>query len=119
MTGRLQEGVDLLDEALKIVESTGERRFAAEMFRYRGDILAARGEAGSAEQAYSKSLHIARQQQAKTWELRAGMSLARLWADQGKRIEARDLLAPVYGWFTEGSDTPDLTEANTLLNGLR
>jgi class 3 adenylate cyclase/tetratricopeptide (TPR) repeat protein len=118
MTGRLQEGLDLLDDALRDVENTGERRFAAEMFRYRGDLFVAQGNVASAEEAFFKSLDIARLQQAKTWELRAGMSLARLWADQGKRIEARDLLAPMYGWFTEGFDTPDLTEAKALLSAL-
>ena len=71
-----------------------------------------------AEQLYRKALSIAREQEAKLWELRAAMSLARLGRDQGRRTEARDLLAPVYGWFTEGFDTPDLKQAKALLEQL-
>ena len=71
-----------------------------------------------AEAYFERALAIARQQQAKSWELRAAMSMTRLWRDQGKRDEARDLLAPVYGWFTEGFDTLDLKQAKTLLDGL-
>ena len=67
---------------------------------------------------FERALAVARQQQAKSWELRAAMSMARLWRDQGKRDEARDLLAPVYGWFTEGFDTRDLKEARKLLDEL-
>jgi predicted ATPase len=72
-----------------------------------------------AEAYFERALAVARQQQAKSWELRAAMSLARLWRDQGKVREARELLAPVYGWFTEGFDTRDLKEAKALLNELR
>jgi predicted ATPase len=76
-------------------------------------------DAGTRAQAYfERAVSIARQQQAKSWELRAAMSLARLWRDQGKRDEARELLAPVYGWFTEGFDTRDLKEAKALLDEL-
>ena len=71
-----------------------------------------------AETYFGRALTVARQQQAKSWELRAAMSMARLWRDQGKRHEARDLLAPVYGWFTEGFDTRDLKEAQALLEEL-
>ena len=71
-----------------------------------------------AEAYFDRALAVARQQQAKSWELRAAMSMARLWRDQGKRTEARDLLAPVYDWFTEGFDTLDLKEANKLLDEL-
>ena len=74
--------------------------------------------AEAAEQLYRKALSIAREQGAKLWELRAAVALARLWRDQGRRREARDLLAPVYGWFTEGFDTPDLKEAKALLDAL-
>ena len=73
------------------------------------------GEADKAQEYYERALAVARQQQAKSWELRAAMSMARLWRDQGKREEARELLAPVYGWFTEGFDTRDLKEAKALL----
>ena len=75
------------------------------------------GEA-KAETSFERALAIARQQQAKSWELRAAMSLARLWRDQGKKRQARELLAPVYGWFTEGFDTRDLKEAKALLHAL-
>ena len=71
-----------------------------------------------AETYFERALAVAREQQAKSWELRAAMSMARLWRDQGKRNEARDLLAPVYGWFTEGFDTLDLKEAKALLDAL-
>ena len=76
------------------------------------------GDSRSAEESYTKALSVARRQGGKLWELRAATSLARLWHDQGKRAEARDLLAPVYGWFTEGFDMPVLKEAKALLDGL-
>ena len=75
-------------------------------------------DATKAEGCFARALEVARKQQAKSWELRAAMSMARLWRDQGKRDEARELLAPVYGWFTEGFDTRDLKEAETLLDEL-
>ena len=75
-------------------------------------------DASKAEAHFDRALTVARQQHAKSWELRAAMSMARLWHDQGKRAEARDLLAPVYGWFTEGFDTLDLKEARALLEQL-
>ena len=75
-------------------------------------------DAAKAEAYFERALAVARKQQAKSWELRAATSLARLWRDQGKRDEARDLLAPIYGWFTESFDTLDLKEAKTLLDGL-
>jgi predicted ATPase len=84
----------------------------------RGRALAT-DDAAAAEASYREAIAIARRQSAKLWELRAAMSLAQLWRDQRKRIEARDLLAPVYNWFTEGFDTADLKEAKELLNGLR
>jgi predicted ATPase len=83
-------------------------------------VLLTRGAAESlVEAGYERALIVAREQDARFWELRVAASLARLWRDQGKRSEARDLLAPVYGWFTEGFDTPDLKEAKTLLGELR
>jgi predicted ATPase len=75
-------------------------------------------DAANAERYFERAISVARQQQAKSWELRAAMSMARLWRDQGKRDEARELLAPVYGWFTEGFDTRDLKEAKALLEAL-
>jgi predicted ATPase len=81
-------------------------------------LLLQRGQPEAAEDSYREALSIAADQEAKLWELRACVSLARLRRDQGRRVEARDLLAPIYGWFTEGFDTPDLKEAKVLLNDL-
>ena len=108
----------LLDDALQIVERTGERWFAAELNRHKGQLLLRQGHAEAAEDLYCKALSIAREQEAKLWELRAAASLARLRRDQGRPDEARDLLAPIYGWFSEGFDTPDLKEAKALLDEL-
>ena len=115
---RPEEGLVLLEEALQIAERSGERWFAAELNRQKGRLLLCQGYAEAAEELYRKALGIAREQEAKLWELRAAASLAGLRRDQGRRAEARDLLAPVYGWFTEGFDTRDLTEAKALLDGL-
>jgi len=115
IAGQGEEGLALLDEALLIVERTGERWFAAELNRRKGELLLRRGQDAAAEELYRKALSIAVEQQAKLWELRAAASLARLRRDQGRRAEARDLLAPIYGWFTEGFGTPDLQEAKALL----
>jgi predicted ATPase len=119
IAGQIEEAVTLLDDALQIVERTGERWFAAELHRHKGRLLSRQGDSEAAEELYRKALSIAREQEAKLWELRAAVSLARLRRDQGRRDEARDLLAPVYGWFTEGFDTPDLKEAKALLDELR
>ena len=108
----------LLDEALQIVERTGERWFAAEPNRHKGRLMLRQEQPEAAEELYCKALSIAREQEAKLWELRAAVSLARLRRDQGRRADARDLLAPIYGWFTEGFDTPDLKEAKALLDEL-
>jgi predicted ATPase len=81
-------------------------------------LLLRRGHSEAAEQLYRKALSIAQEQEAKLWKLRAATSLARLWGEQGRRAEARELLAPVYGWFTEGFDTADLTDAKLLLDEL-
>ena len=118
IAGQVEEGLALLDEALQIVERTGERWFAAELNRHKGQLLLRQGHSEAAEELYRKALSIAGEQEAKLWELRAAASLARLRRDQGRRAEARDLLAPVYGWFTEGFDTPDLKEAKALLDEL-
>ena len=102
------------------METTKESWFEAEVNRIAGEIALKSPEpdAAKAEAYFERALAVARQQQAKSWELRAAMSMARLWRDQGKRDEARDLLAPVYGWFTEGFDTLDLKEAKALLEQL-
>ena len=109
-----------IDEALTAVETTKERWFEAEVNRVAGEItLRLREPDEPKAQAYfERALAVARQQQAKSWELRAAMSLARLWRDHGKPQQARELLAPVYGWFTEGFDTRDLKEAKALLDEL-
>jgi tetratricopeptide (TPR) repeat protein len=118
MLGQPVEGLNRLAEAAQIIETTDERAVEAELHRLRGNLLNATGDRSAAEQSYHQALAIAKRQSAKTWELRAATSLARLWHDQGKRIEARDLLAPVYGWFTEGFDTPVLRDAKALLDQL-
>jgi predicted ATPase len=102
------------------IETTGERWCEAEVNRVAGEIalLSPKPEKAKAAEYFDRALEISRKQQAKSWELRAAMSMARLWRDQGKRDEARDLLAPVYGWFTEGFDTLDLREAKALLDEL-
>ena len=102
------------------VEQTKESWYAAELNRIAGEITLQSPEpnVGKAEAYFERALTVARQQQAKSLELRAAMSLARLWRDQGKGREARELLAPVYGWFTEGFDTLDLKEVKALLNEL-
>jgi predicted ATPase len=118
IAGQIEEALILLDDALQIVERTGERWFAAELNRHKGQLLLRQEHTEAAEELYCKALSIAEEQGAKLWELRAAVSLARLRRDQGRHAEARDLLAPVYGWFTEGFDTLDLKEAKALLNAL-
>jgi predicted ATPase len=118
IAGQVEEGLTLLDEALQIVERTGERWFAAELNRHKGQLLLRQGHPEAAEELYFKALSIAEEQGAKLWELRAAASLARLRRDQGCVTEARELLAPIYGWFTEGFNTPDLKESRALLDEL-
>jgi class 3 adenylate cyclase/predicted ATPase len=118
IVGEFEEAAFLLDDALKIVERTGERWFEAELNRHKGQLLLLQGHSETAEELYRKALSIAQEQDAKLWELRAAVSLARLHHDQDHRAEARDLLTPVYGWFTEGFATPDLKEAKALLGQL-
>jgi class 3 adenylate cyclase/predicted ATPase len=118
IAGQIDDGLALLDQTLQIIERTGERWVEAELYRHKGQLLLRQGHAVAAEELYRKALSIAREQEAKLWELRAAVSLTRLRRDQGRRAEARDLLAPVYGWFTEGFDTADLKEAKALLDEL-
>ena len=114
------EARDLLTEALAIVDRTQERWFEAELHRLRAEALLAGSpcDAAEAEASLSRALAVAREQEVRFWELRAATSLARLWRDHDKRIEARDLLAPIYGSFTEGFGTRDLKEAAAILAGL-
>ena len=109
-----------IGEAITTIETTKERWLEAEVLRTAGEIalLSTEPETVKAEGYFNRALEVARKRQAKSWELRAAMSMARLWRDQGKRDEARDLLAPVYGWFTEGFDTLDQKEAKALLGEL-
>ena len=107
-----------LDDGLQIVESTGISWLTAELNRQKGQLLLRQGHFEAAEALYRKALRIEREQEAKLWELRAAVSLAQLRRDQGRRAEAYDLLAPVYGWFTEGFGTPVLQEAKILLEEL-
>jgi predicted ATPase len=123
--GQRAEGLTLLAEALAAAHRTGERWCEAELYRLKGELTlqstlqgttsTVQSPKAEAEGYFQKAIDIARRQQAKSLELRAAMSLSRLWQQQGKRDEARELLAPVYGWFTEGFDTADLQEARTLL----
>jgi predicted ATPase len=114
--GQPVQGLNSLAEAAHIVETTDERYQESDLHRVRGELLNATGDRAAAEQSYCQALAIAARQTAKTFELGAATSLARLWRDQGKRTEARDLLAPIYSWFTEGFDTPVLQEAKALLD---
>ena len=120
--GQAEEGLSVLAEAREIVTQRGERWSEAEIHRLTGELTLqahaqhlTRTQVEEAEAWFHTAIEIARRQEAKSWELRAATSLARLWQKQGKQIEARELLAPVYEWFTEGFDTADLTEAKTLL----
>ena len=109
-----------IDEAMVAIKTTKETLHEAEANRIAGEIALRSLESNTtkAQEYFEHALAVARQQQAKSWELRAAMSLARLWRDQGKPQQARELLAPVYGWFTEGFDTRDLKDAKALLEEL-
>jgi predicted ATPase len=115
-----EEGLTVVAEALELVQQTEDRVYEAEIYRLQGELLLTRAAAHhlEAEACFQQALTIARRQQAKAWELRAAMSLSRLWQQQGKPAEARALLAPIYDWFTEGFDTADLQDARALLQAL-
>ena len=118
--GKFEEAWRCIEEAMRAVETTKESWCVAEINRVAGEIavMSSEPDTAKAESYFQRALEIARTQQARSWELRAVMSMTRLWRDQGKRQQARDLLAPVYGWFTEGFDTLDLKEAKALLDEL-
>ena len=131
--GQREEGLRVVDEALTLVEKKGEQVYEADLYRLKGTLAllpkvhspqsivkqspgsGVRHRESEAEECFWKAIEVARRQQAKSLELRAVMSLARLWQHQGKQEEGRKLLAEVYSWFTEGFDTADLQEARTLL----
>jgi predicted ATPase len=117
--GQPVDGLNCLAEAAQIIETTGERQREAQLHRLRGELLNATGDLSAAEPSFRQAIAVAKLQGAKLFELRASISLARLWCEQDRRREARDLLAPIYGWFTEGFDAPDLKEAKALLNELQ
>jgi predicted ATPase len=118
--GQAGAGLALLGEALAAVHKTGERFCEAELYRLKGELLlvCSAENHGEAETCFQHALTVARRQQARAWELRAAMSLSRLWQSQGKRAAARELLAPICDWFTEGFDTADLQDAKALLEAL-
>jgi predicted ATPase len=117
--GQLEEGVATLNDGIAFVEGTGERFYEAELHRLKGELLWMQGEdEAEVEGYYQHAIQVARRQSAKWLELRAVMSLSRLWWEQGRVDEARQMLAEIYGWFTEGFDTPDLQEAKALLEEL-
>jgi predicted ATPase len=119
-SGQAEEALEVLAEALALVAKAGESWWEAELYRLKGEWLLALSmdKHSEVETCLHQALSITRRQQAKSLELRAAMSLARLWQRQGKRAEAHQLLAAIYGWFTEGFDTADLQEAKALLEGL-
>ena len=116
--GQLASGVDALDKAFELAARTGERFFEAELRRMNASLRLRAGDVTGAEQELELALAVARQQEARLWELRAAASLARLWRDQDKRAEAYEILQPVYAWFIEGFDTADLKDAKALLDEL-
>ena len=113
--GNAEEELSLLTSALQSAEKTGEQWLASELMRRTGEVRVRRGEPALAEALFENAITVARGQSAKQWELRSARSISRLWYTQQKRSEAHDLLAPVYAWFTEGLDRPDLVEARALL----
>ena len=134
--GQTAEGLHVLAEALACAHTTGERCYEAELYRLKGELLLQSGDQGlesgvstadaglqtrdaEAEACFHEALDIARRQEAKSLELRAAMSLSRLWQQHGRRAAVRELLAPIYGWFTEGFDTADLQDAKVLLAELK
>jgi predicted ATPase len=118
-TGQAKEGLIVLGEALERTHKSGDRLYEAELYRINGELLLMQGAAElKGEECFHQALEVARDQNAKSLELRAAMSLSRLWQKQGKKEDARTLLEEIYGWFTEGFDTADLQEAKALLEEL-
>jgi predicted ATPase len=119
VAGRVDEALVVINQAQELAETTGHRTYLAEVYRIKGQVLLQRdAQHGNAEEYFLKAIDVAKSQDAKSWELRAATSLARLWQSLGRATEAHDLLAPVYNWFTEGFDTKDLKDAKALLDEL-
>ena len=118
--GKVKEGLVTIEEGFAQMERTGERVHEAELRRIKGDLLLKhdRADYAVAEASFREAIEVARRQKAKSWELRSASSLARLLRDLGRHEEARNCLTPIYGWFTEGFDTPDLKDAKALLDEL-
>jgi predicted ATPase len=119
MAGHVDEALICITDAAKAIESRGDRWFEAEIHRIRGELLLSRGDRHEAEACYRRAVAVARSQSARLFELRAATNLARLWRDQAQLDKARELLAPIYEWFTDGFDLADLAEARALIHELR
>ena len=119
--GQFDEGLRTLEEALWLAQHNEEHLYEAEVYRLKNELLLGQGasDTAEAEDCFQRALAVADCQQAKSWQLRAAISLGRLWEQQGKRHDARELLAPIYSWFTEGLDTADLQDAKTLLEAVK
>jgi predicted ATPase len=118
VSGRTSDGIDAVDEGLALCRSSRVRMLESEIHRLKGELLLSGGNQETAGQCFRDAIDLARRQSAKSWELRATTSLARLLASQGHRDEARVMLAEIYNWFTEGFDTADLKDARALLDEL-
>ena len=120
LLGQIEEGLSVLIEAMTLLDKTAERFWEAELFRQKGELLLAQSKENykEAESCFKEAVGVAQKQQAKSLELRAAMSMCRLWQSQGEGEEARKLLSDIYCWFTEGFDTPDLKDAKALLDEL-
>ena len=116
--GDLEDALTTINDVFKFIEESGEHHFEAEIYRTQADILHGQGDHDSAELSLHKAIHIAKNQSAKSWELRASIDLARLLQEQGRIDEARNLLSEIYNWFTEGFNTHDLLQAQELLDQL-
>ena len=117
-TGQFERAMKTLEQGFDFIEETDERYYEAELNRLKGELLLMQGDEVGAEASLRKAIEVARRQKAKSWELRAATDMARLWQTEGRTDEAYELLAPIYDWFTEGFDTPDLIAAQALLEEL-
>jgi predicted ATPase/DNA-binding SARP family transcriptional activator len=116
--GKVEKGLETIQEAIRLSEKTGDRNWKAEFHRIEGEILHVSGDEDGAEASFLKAIEVAQQQEAKSWELRASTDLAHLWQEQGKKKQAKKMLSEIYNWFTEGFKAPDLIQAKALLEKL-